>query len=105
MRLSESVLALSLVSLVGAVYADDPLEMGKAVFTQQAVPSCTICHTLSDAGSSGQIGPNLDTMAPSTDQVYSAISQGVGIMPSYSGSLSEEQRRAVAFYISEVTKP
>lgn len=99
MRLAIILLASSLS--VSAL-ASDELQAGKTVFTQAAVPSCTVCHTLSDAGSAGQIGPNLDTMKPSLEQVFSAVSQGVGIMPSYETSLTEQQRRAVASYVSTV---
>lgn len=78
-------------------------DRGKQVFTQEAQPSCTVCHTLSDAGSSGTIGPNLDEMQPSREQVINAVTGGVGIMPAFNESLSPEQIQAVADYIAEVT--
>ncbi|AOY90368.1 sulfide dehydrogenase [Marinobacter salinus] len=89
--------------LATSATAGDLAERGKQVFTQEAQPSCTICHTLSDAGASGEIGPNLDELAPSEDQVRNAVTSGVGIMPAFSESLSEEQINAVARYISSVT--
>lgn len=104
MRLTVILLTIAALSLTGAAFADEQLELGRAVFTQQSVPSCTVCHTLEDAGSAGQIGPNLDTMSPTMEQVYSAVTQGVGIMPSFSSSLTEEQSQAVSYYVSEITK-
>lgn len=35
-----------LVSASATVMADEQLELGKKVFTEQAQPSCTICHAL-----------------------------------------------------------
>ncbi|MFO7528264.1 MAG: cytochrome c [Marinobacter sp.] len=83
--------------------AEDMTTRGKNVFTQEAQPSCTICHTLADAGSDGAIGPNLDDLKPTEDRVRMAVTQGVGVMPSFEASLSEEQIKAVAHYVSTVT--
>jgi cytochrome c6 len=83
--------------------ADEQLELGKKVFTEQAQPSCTICHALNDAGSAGEIGPNLDELKPSAEQVSNAVKSGVGIMPAFGDSLSEQQIKAVAHYVESVT--
>ncbi len=83
--------------------ADDLATRGKAVFTQEAQPSCTVCHTLADAGSEGAIGPNLDDLKPTEERVRMAVTQGVGVMPAFGESLSEEQIKAVARYVSTVT--
>jgi len=96
------LLAITLIGLSGLVHASD-LEKGKKVFTQEAQPSCTVCHTLSDAGSAGAIGPNLDELKPSREQVMNAVTGGVGIMPAFNESLSSEQIQAVAQYVSTVT--
>lgn len=82
---------------------DEQLDAGKKVFSEQAQPSCTICHTLADAGASGEIGPSLDELAPSFDQVKNAVTGGVGIMPAYEGSLTKEQISAVAHYVEKLT--
>lgn len=105
MRTGVSVLVAAVTILATGALADGQQAAGKIVFTEEAVPSCTVCHTLSDAGASGQIGPNLDTMKPTPERVFSAVSQGVGIMPSYEESLTEAQRRAVADYVSAITNP
>lgn len=85
---------------VGSESSDQP---GRHVFTKLAQPSCTVCHTLSDAGSHGQIGPNLDDLKPDESRVYTAVTGGVGAMPPFKDSLSEKQRHAVAAYVAGVT--
>ncbi|HLQ86075.1 MAG TPA: cytochrome c [Salinisphaeraceae bacterium] len=76
---------------------------GKKVFTETAAPACAICHTLADAGSQGQIGPNLDELQPSAERVYKAVTDGIGAMPPYADTLSEAEREAVAAYVASVT--
>lgn len=92
----------SLIALSNLAQASD-VEQGKKVFTQQAQPSCTVCHTLADAGSAGAIGPDLDELKPSMEQVLNAVTSGVGIMPAFNESLSVEQIQAVARYVATVT--
>lgn len=84
-------------TLVGA---DELFGEGKKVFMEEAQPSCTICHTLQDAGSAGAIGPDLNELKPTEEQVYSALNGGVGVMPDFSETLSQEQMKAVAHYVS-----
>ena len=88
---------------IGSALADEQFDAGKKVFLEQAQPSCTICHTLNDAGSAGEIGPNLDELKPNREQVVNAVTSGVGIMPAFNESLSEEQIQAVAHYVATVT--
>lgn len=85
-------------------HADEAqLTLGRQVFTEQAEPACSLCHTLQDAGATGEIGPNLDTLKPSAEQVAAAVRGGVGIMPAFADILSEEQIDAVAQYVHQVT--
>ncbi|WP_425450114.1 c-type cytochrome [Virgifigura deserti] len=86
-----------------AAHAQDAAgeERGKQVFTT-AEPPCSLCHTLADAGATGNIGPNLDELKPTEGQVRAAVSGGVGVMPAYGGTLSEEQIAAVAEYVATV---
>lgn len=102
MRIPEVLLALALMGFAPLVYADET-EKGKEIFTQVAQPACTICHTLADAGSAGAIGPDLDDLKPSREQVINAVTSGVGVMPAFNESLSAEQIKAVAHYVSTVT--
>ncbi|HLV77737.1 MAG TPA: cytochrome c [Marinobacter sp.] len=96
------LVSMALSSLSLQAWASDT-EQGKQIFTQGAQPSCTICHTLADAGSAGEIGPNLDELKPSFEQVVNAVTSGVGVMPAFEESLSEAQIQAVARYVSGVT--
>lgn len=75
---------------------------GKEIFLTVAQPSCSGCHTLADAGSTGTIGPNLDAAKPSNDKVVERVTNGRGPMPSFSGSLTEQQIQDVAAYVSSV---
>jgi mono/diheme cytochrome c family protein len=73
---------------------------GKAVFAGSA--GCTGCHTLSDAGATGTVGPNLDEAAPSSDLVIDRVTNGQGVMPPFKGTLTEQQISDVAAYVSSV---
>lgn len=69
---------------------------GKAIF--QA--NCGSCHTLADAGSSGNVGPNLDDAKPPKALVLDRVTNGKGQMPSFKDSLNQQQIEAVAEYVS-----
>jgi cytochrome c6 len=73
--------------------------LGKRIFTTEAEPQCALCHALADAGATGTIGPNLDDLKPTEDQVRAAVSSGIGVMPAYE-SLTDEQVAAVASYVA-----
>ena len=77
--------------------AGDPAA-GKEIFLGE--PDCGSCHTLSDAGATGTIGPNLDAAMPPTELVVERVTNGIGVMPSFADSLSEEQIQDVAAYVS-----
>lgn len=97
-------LALSALLLTAASTAladEGMLSLGKKVFTEQAMPACAICHTLQDAGTTGAIGPDLDDLKPSAEQVATAVKGGIGVMPAFT-ALSDEQVKAVAHYVSTV---
>ena len=76
----------------------DPAK-GKQIFAAQG---CGSCHTLSDAGSSGTVGPNLDEAKPSADHVVEMVTNGSGVMPSFKDKLSEQEINDVAAYVSSV---
>lgn len=71
---------------------------GKEVF---ASAGCGDCHALSDAGTDGSIGPDLDDSKPDFDLVVDRVTNGQGIMPSFEDELSEQEIRDVATYVSE----
>jgi sulfite dehydrogenase len=72
---------------------------GKKVF---ASAGCGGCHTLKDAGSSGNVGPNLDQLKPSQAIVAKQVTNGGAGMPPFKGQLSPAQITAVAAYVSSV---
>ena len=84
-----------------SVSTGDPTA-GKKIFLTVATPSCSGCHTLSDAGSSGAVGPNLDAASPPYDKVIDRVTNGQGVMPSFQGQLTEPQIQDVAAYVSSV---
>ena len=80
------------------VKSDPIFEMGKTIFLEQG--NCAACHTLADAETVGQIGPNLNQIKPDISSVISAVTNGIGVMPPYEGILSTKEIEAVAHYIS-----
>jgi mono/diheme cytochrome c family protein len=61
---------------------------------------CAGCHTLSAAGASGTIGPNLDQVKPPTPVVVKQVTDGGGVMPAFKGKLTTAQINAVAQYVA-----
>jgi cytochrome c6 len=98
--------ALATVASAPVGAADDDaalLALGKTLFTVGAVPPCAICHALKDAATTGDVGPALDDLQPDAARVVAALKNGVGAMPSYRSSLSDEQMRALARYVSKAS--
>ena len=85
--------------------ADDAAQLaqGKALFTKGATPPCAVCHTLSDAGATGSIGPVLDELKPDVGRVLAALRNGIGVMPSFKSSLDDAQMRALARYVASAS--
>jgi mono/diheme cytochrome c family protein len=77
------------------------LALGRKVFLEMSSPQCSLCHTLADAGATGEIGPSLDELRPTADRVRTAVTNGIGPMPPNEG-LTKEQIEAVAEYVSTV---
>src|SRR5262245_42254094 len=74
---------------------------GKDIFAN--VAGCGSCHTLADAGTTGAVGPNLDDAKPDHDLVVDRVTNGSGVMPSFQGTLSEQQIQDVAAYVVQAT--
>ncbi len=70
---------------------------GKQVFESAG---CTACHTLSAAGSTGTVGPNLDQAKPSFELVVQRVTLGQGGMPSFKDQLQPQQIADVAEFVS-----
>jgi cytochrome c553 len=71
---------------------------GKEVF---ASGGCGSCHTLSDAGATGNVGPNLDESTADFAAAEEQIRSGGGGMPAFEGQLSDEEIANVAAYVVE----
>ena len=87
---------------------------GKTIFTKTASPACGSCHTLSDAGTTGTIGPDLDKYLKGKDANF--IQQSIedpsayvekrfpdGVMPAnYKQTLQPEEIKALTDYLVKV---
>ena len=84
-------------------YANGDPAAGKPIFKSKG---CTACHTLKDAGATGNVGPNLDEAKPAFELVVTRVSLGKGVMPAFSkskgGQLEDQQIADVAQYVSTV---
>jgi mono/diheme cytochrome c family protein len=69
---------------------------GKTIFTT----NCATCHTLKAAGTTGEVGPNLDELEPDEATVEKQVTNGGGGMPAFGGTLSPEEIKEVATYVS-----
>ncbi len=78
--------------------AESASAQGKQVFTQ----NCAGCHTLKDAGTNGQVGPNLDDLKPDKATVQRQVENGGGSMPAFKGQLSDAQIQAISQYVASV---
>ena len=76
-------------------------ERGREVFLKASNPACGTCHTLKDAGTTAATGPNLDTLRPDKARVLRSVQQGVGVMPTQKGVLTQGQMDDVAAYVAE----
>lgn len=84
----------------GASPAGDA-EGGADVF---ASSGCGGCHTLEEAGSSGQIGPNLDEARPDRELVIERVTNGQGVMPAFGDELTEKEIVDVAAFVVQSTR-
>jgi cbb3-type cytochrome c oxidase subunit III len=70
---------------------------GEGIFAEAG---CGGCHTLSAAGTTGEVGPNLDEAKPSLELAVERVTNGAEGMPAFKDRMSEEQIRAVAEFVS-----
>lgn len=71
---------------------------GKEIFAKK----CGGCHTLTDAGTTGTTGPNLDQLKPSFPVAQRQVTNGGGAMPAFKATLTKAQIDAVARYVAQV---
>ena len=78
----------------------EKMALGLDVYNNKA--ACGACHILKAASSEGNIGPNLDILKPSEEQVKLIVTEGLGVMPAFGeeGLLTSEEIEAVSFYVA-----
>jgi len=73
---------------------------GEAIYAENG---CGGCHTLEAAGSSGNIGPNLDDTQPDLELAIDRVTNGAGAMPAFGDQLEPQQIADVAAFVVEST--
>ena len=77
----------------------EKMALGLDVYNNKAM--CGACHILKAAASEGDIGPNLDSLKPTEEQVRLVVTEGLGVMPAFGaeGLLTPEEIDAVSAYV------
>ena len=78
----------------------EKMALGLDVYNNKAM--CGACHILKAAASEGNIGPNLDSLKPTEEQVKGVVTEGLGVMPAFGeeGLLTSEEIDAVSYYVA-----
>ena len=94
---------LSILSFIAfnKTFADEKFNIGKEIFLNAG--NCATCHSLKDAVSVANVGPNLNKIRPDVGRVIISVTNGAGVMPSYLGILSQDEIEAVSYYVSEAS--
>lgn len=106
LALVAAILALGIAGCGGDGTIDpegDPVAGEELVAEERVDPSCGSCHTLADAEFTARVAPSLDELRPGYQQVFEAVRDGPGAMPSYSDTLTDEEIHDVAAYVSAAT--
>ena len=99
--LKKIFLILITIVFTTPVLSDDKMDLGLEVFNNKA--TCGTCHVLKTAGSTGNIGPNLDQLKPSMERIIYTVKNGIGVMQAWEGILTSEEIEAVAYYVFNST--
>lgn len=99
-------LAAGVGSFAGQAQAEEAkpsaaIEAGRELFNTW---SCSACHTLSDAGSTGAVGPSLDNPKLTHDFIVNRVTNGQGPMPSFGGQIDDADIGKLADYIVAVNQ-
>jgi mono/diheme cytochrome c family protein len=79
---------------------EEPTDGAEPAGRQLFIANCGACHTLSDADTSGTIGPPLDNHGLSEDDIETQVREGGGGMPPFEGTLSDEEIQEVVAYVA-----
>jgi cytochrome c551 len=71
---------------------------GEAVFNSAG---CAACHTFEPAGATGMVGPNLDNVNLTAEQVQRQVENGGGGMPAFKDRLSQAEIREVSNFVAK----
>ena len=71
---------------------------GEAVFNSAG---CAACHTFKPAGATGTVGPNLDNVDLTAQQVQRQVENGGGGMPAFKDRLSQAEIREVSNFVAK----
>ncbi|MDF2752375.1 MAG: hypothetical protein K0S82_758 [Gaiellaceae bacterium] len=74
---------------------------GKTIF---ATAGCADCHRLEAAGANGDGGPDLDETNPDAAIVREAVTNGKGSMPAFDDTLTDDQIRVLADFVSNASR-
>ena len=86
---------------ITSINADEKMALGLEVYNNKAM--CGTCHTLKKAESNGNVGPNLDKLKPTLDQIVYVVTNGIGVMQAWDGILTAEEIEAVSYYVFNST--
>ena len=95
------IFALCIILFANGSFAETKMDLGLEVYNNKA--RCGVCHTLQAAGSTGDIGPNLDQLKQQIPQIIYAVTNGIGVMQAWEGILTDEEIEAVAYYVFNST--
>ena len=100
MKIFIVVLLFSFSFTINLKADSEKMALGLEVYNNKAM--CGTCHVLKAAGSTGDIGPDLDSLKPSEEQVKGVVTEGLGVMPAFGeeGLLTSEEIDAVSYYVA-----
>ncbi len=98
MKLVIYIILILKVFLIQIALSDELFLKGKEIFLNAG--NCATCHSLKDAGSVADIGPNLNEIRPDVGRIKNAVINGIGVMPSALGIINEDEIDAVSYYVS-----
>ena len=101
MKLKFIILVLLNFIVFNHSFSDEMFNLGKDIFLNSG--NCATCHSLKDAGSIANVGPNLNEIRPDIGRVINSVTNGIGVMPAQLGILTDEEINAVAYYVSEAS--
>ena len=98
MKIRNIISIIFVFSFFSPLKSDEIFVKGKEIFLNAG--NCATCHSLKDAGSVANVGPNLNEIRPEFGRIQMAVTNGIGVMPSMLGILSEDEIKAVSHYVA-----